>query len=65
VNLTKYTVTVSGTWVCMAPTEASARKEFYWVEKRWGAAAQIERWVYPILADGTHGTPAKTVLPRK
>lgn len=63
-SLTKYTVTVSGSWVCMAPTEAGARKEFFWVEKRWGNAAQVEKWVYPILPDGTHGKPTKTLLPR-
>lgn len=59
--LTRYVVVrSSGDWHFMGE-ETKAREWFALMQKHNRADGfRLERWVYPIMADGTHGTPTKT-----
>lgn len=51
-------VTESGTWLDLLDNLAAARA----LSER-NPGTHVERWVYPVLPDGTHGAPFKTRLP--
>lgn len=57
--LTKFVVArPDGGWFHMGD-EKSAREWFDLLAKHGRTGYRLERWVYPILPNGTHGAPAK------
>ena len=57
-GLIKYAVVnASGAWMTLEASLAAARVVAYSYP-----GLHIERWTYPVLADGTHGAPHKQRL---
>ncbi len=61
-TLTRYVVVRDGSWFFMG-TESDARAWYALHQKHDRAdRLSIERWEFPVLDDGTHDRPTKTVV---